>query len=873
MSLRAKILIILVVVIASYALAEHTIRRLVVFPSFEALERDEAGKDIWRCLEAIRREVEYLSASCAELATWDEANQILGDSKETPLASRLLAMVSRLNNLNLMYIYNPGTGVLWGGMGQAGAQDYPDLKELKASSLSPSHRRLLERAAAGNLAGIIVTEEGMLLVASSGIASLRQGGAGRGIIVMGRPLGPEVIDRLVRQTSVTFQLWPATGTGLPATEKAALAELASDRSVYVDQSEPRLLKVYATLPDILGQPPLLIRADVPRNITARGAAALSIARNSLLAAGVMAMIPLLILVFRLVVSEEALRVSEERHRTVLEASPDPVVVCDPEGRATYINPAFTQVFGWTPAECLGQDMDFLPGGDRGDDQTALDRIRNGQTVSGIEGLRPTRDERLIDVSLSAAAFFDAEARLKGYVVTLQDITERKRAEAQLKQIAYHDPLTGLPNRKSFYERLENRLVQSRRRPTNRWALLFLDLDRFKDVNDTLGHDVGDLLLKAVASRIQGCLRESDIIFRLGGDEFTIMATNLTRSLDAATVAQRILEATAQPFQILEHEIHVTGSIGISVHPEDGEEVEVLVKNADMAMYVAKEDRNSYLFFTEEMNHQALERMKLESNLRQAALENQLELYYQPLVNSQHWIVGTEALLRWRHPELGFVMPDQFIPLAEETGVIVPIGVWVLRTACRQVKKWLDQGCEDFYVAVNLSARQFRQPDLVETVESILEETSLPPECLQLELTETCVMTDPEEAVAKMKTLHQKGIRFSIDDFGTGYSSLSYLKRFPVDTLKIDRSFIREAVSNLEDQEIIRTIISMARNLSMEPLAEGVESQEQRDFLSSQGCEMMQGYFIGAPMAEAEFEHLLRRQKVARQGYPGDVALV
>jgi len=861
MSLRVKILIILVVVISSYALAEHTIRRLVIFPSFEALEQEEARQDLKHCLRALGREVESLAATCRDAAAWDETYRLLLDGLASSRQSRLLSTALRSNNLSLIYVYGPRGEVAWGGMGDPGTGQPIQGKSPAGGPLDPNN--LLLALQAGS-AGVLVSERGPLLVASSPIPGKDEVGPGRGTLVMGRLLGPEAVRRLAEQTQLTFQVWPISGPGLPAEEKGIPSRLKPGEPLLVSEGGPKLLKAYAAFPDLRGRPALLVRADLPRDITARGAAVLRIARIALLSAGVMMMIPLLILVWRMVVAEGALRVSEERHRTVLEASPDPVVVCDPEGRATYINPAFSQVFGWTPAECLGQDMNFLPRGDWINDPTVMDRLRSGQTVSGIEGLRPTRDERLIDVSLSAAAFFDAEARLKGYVVTLQDITERKRTEEQLKFLAYHDPLTGLPNRKSFYERLEDRLSQSRRQPTSRWALLFLDLDHFKDVNDALGHDVGDELLKAVSSRIEECLRTTDYVFRVGGDEFTIMTTNLTRGIDAAKVARRVLETVADPFHILGHKLHVTGSIGISVHPEDGDSLEILVKNADLAMYAAKKDRNSYLFFTEDMNRQTLERLKLERGLCQATLENQLELYYQPLVNNQRRIVGTEALLRWNHPELGCLLPDQFIPLADETGAIVGIGEWILATACRQAKKWQDQGHEGFYVAVNLSARQFKQPDLIETVERVLEETGLPAECLQLELSETCVMDDPEEAVVKMRRLHRRGVRFSIDDFGAGRSSLSYLNRFPADTLKIDRSFIREAASNSEDQEVIRTIISMARHLSMEPLAKGVESQEQREFLSSNGCGLVQGYCTGPPMVEAEFERLLRRQKPARK---------
>jgi diguanylate cyclase (GGDEF)-like protein/PAS domain S-box-containing protein len=565
-------------------------------------------------------------------------------------------------------------------------------------------------------------------------------------------------------------------------------------------------------------------------------------------------------------AEEALRKSEEKYRTVLEAAPDPVAVYDMEEKITYLNPAFTCVFGWTLEESFGRTIDFVPVENLPEARLIFEKINHGETISGIETCRLTRDGNRVDVSISGAGFFDSHGKLQGSVITIQDITVHKKTEEEIKFLAYHDVLTGLPNRKSFYICLEDELVRSlsrdrgkRRVGDHKWALFFLGLDRFKYVNDTLGHDVGDELLQSVAVRIQNCLRKSDYIFRLGGDEFTIILKNFIYDTDIAKVAQKIREEVARPFYLKDHELYITISIGISVYPDDGDDVEILVKNADMAMHAAKEEGQGYRFFTEEMNRKALERMRLERSLRTALQHKQFVVYYQPLVDNSDRIIGMEALLRWYHPELGMIGPSKFIPLAEETGTIVPIGKWVLHAACQQATKWHNMGHTDFYVAVNLSPRQFKEPDLVETVELVLEATGLPPDCLKLEVTESGIMENPEQAIAKMKMLRTKGIRFSIDDFGTGYSSLSYLKRFPIDTLKIDRSFVMDCITNKDDQEIIKTIIAMARNLDMDTVAEGVETEEQQDFLIGQGCHIMQGYYFGRPMPADKFEEMLQRR--------------
>ncbi len=561
---------------------------------------------------------------------------------------------------------------------------------------------------------------------------------------------------------------------------------------------------------------------------------------------------------------QALQKSEERYRTVLESAPDPVVVYDTEGKVTYFNPAFSRVFGWILDESIGRTIDFVPVEKAPENRVIFEQIHCGQTLSGIETSCLTEDGKKVNVSISGAGFFDSHGKLQGSVITLQDITERKQTEEEIKFLAYHDVLTGLPNRKSFYMRLEDEIERSqdrteekRRLGGHNWALLFLDVDRFKDINDTLGHDVGDELLKVVAVRVQTCLRETDYVYRLGGDEFTIILNDLTEGTDVVNVAQKIRAEIARPYRIKDHDLYILVSIGISIYPDDGDNVETLVKNADMAMYAAKEENEGYRFFTKEMNEKALERMILENNLRNALRHNQFIVYYQPLVNDRNRIVGMEALLRWHHPELGLISPSQFIPLAEETGAIVPIGNWVLRCACQQTRKWHEMGYTGIYVAVNLSVRHFREPDLVETVEQVIEATGLPPDCLKLEVTESGIMENPEQAITKMKILRAQGIRFSIDDFGTGYSSLSYLKRFPIDVLKIDRSFVIDATTNTSDQEIIKTIIAMARNLGMDTVAEGVEIKEQQDLLIRHGCRIMQGYYFGRPVPAERFEDMLR----------------
>jgi diguanylate cyclase (GGDEF)-like protein/PAS domain S-box-containing protein len=445
----------------------------------------------------------------------------------------------------------------------------------------------------------------------------------------------------------------------------------------------------------------------------------------------------------------------------------------------------------------------------------------------------------------------------GVVIVVRDVTERTYAEEQIKHLAYHDALTGLPNRLLFKDRLTVALSHAQREHT-RLAVLFLDLDRFKVINDSLGHNIGDQLLQAVAARVQACVRDSDTVARLGGDEFTIMIPGLVRSEDAAPVAQKILEAVRYPFHLEGREFYITTSIGISLYPEDGMDAETLIKNADTAMYQAKEQgRDNYQLFNAYINARALQRIALEHGLRRALLNEEMRVHYQPIFDFRAGrIVGMEALLRWTHPEMGAIPPSVFIPLAESTGLMMPIGQWVLRTACMQAKSWHDAGHKNLSLAVNLSVTQLQQPDLVARVREVLEETGLPPRLLELEITESSAMQSPEASVRTLYDLKKLGIRISLDDFGTGHSSLSYLKRFPIDTLKIDQSFVRDINSDPDTAAIVTAIIAMAHSLRLKVIAEGVEFSEQANFLKHYSCDQMQGYLIKAPVGAEEFFELI-----------------
>jgi diguanylate cyclase (GGDEF)-like protein len=428
------------------------------------------------------------------------------------------------------------------------------------------------------------------------------------------------------------------------------------------------------------------------------------------------------------------------------------------------------------------------------------------------------------------------------------------ATGQVEHLAYHDALTGLPNRMMFVDRLIIATARAARH-SEKFAVLFLDLDRFKEINDSLGHSVGDALLRQVAERLRAIVRAEDTVARFGGDEFTLLISRFANAEDTARVAQKVIESIRQPFQIHGSELYVTTSIGISIFPGDGTDAETLIKNADSAMYRAKEHgRDNYQLYAPAMNARALERLALENMLRKAVTQNELVLFYQPLIDATGTrAVGVEALIRWRHPELGLLLPGEFIQVAESSGIIIEIGEWVLKTACRQAADWRSRLGYDLTMAVNLSARQLHQPELVDLIRTTLEETGLPAAALEIEITETNAMQNADVTLRLLQGLKALGVRISMDDFGTGYSSLSYLKRFPIDTLKLDRSFVQDITSAPGEGEIARAVIAMAHSMNLTVVAEGVETAGQLEFLRAHSCDRIQGFFFSRPLPSADFE--------------------
>jgi diguanylate cyclase (GGDEF)-like protein/PAS domain S-box-containing protein len=562
--------------------------------------------------------------------------------------------------------------------------------------------------------------------------------------------------------------------------------------------------------------------------------------------------------------EEALFVEKERAEVTLNCIGDAVACTDISGKITFLNMVAEQMSGWQRQDAFGRPMsevfrildattrELVP------DSTEMALGRDHTLHLPANCILIRRDQVEIPIEDSVAPIHDREGRATGAVIVFRDVSAAQAMALQMTHSAQHDFLTGLPNRMLFNDRVSHAITLAPRHE-KKVAVLFLDLDGFKHINDSLGHPTGDRLLQSIAQRLVSCVRLSDTVSRQGGDEFVILLSEIEQAEDAAVAARRMLDSVAQAHSIDQHDLHVTTSIGVSVCPDDGLDAETLIKNADTAMYQAKENgRQSYQFFKPAMNVRAVERQSIEESLRRALERQELTLHYQPKVNlNTRKITGAEALIRWTHRTQGPIPPGRFIPVAEDCGLILPIGNWVLREACRQAQAWVDAGLPHSTIAVNISAIQFRDENFLEVVSGALKDSGLDPRSLELELTESVLMKHAESAESVLKTLRARGVQVAVDDFGTGYSSLSYLRRFPIDALKIDQSFVRQITAAPNDTTIVTAVISMGRSLKLRVVAEGVETQEELAFLQAHQCDEAQGYYFSRPVQPEEFAKLLK----------------
>ena len=575
--------------------------------------------------------------------------------------------------------------------------------------------------------------------------------------------------------------------------------------------------------------------------------------------------------------QSQLRESEKLHRYIVNKSPDIVYILDSQGRFTFINKRVETLLGYKMKEIIGRHYtDLVHDDDLDKAQFKFNERRTGKRASiNIELKLKCKnndqarnfDNRLLPIEINSVGVYrsqdkNEDRKFIGTYGIARDITDRIEAEEIIRFQAYHDMLTRLPNRTLLKDRLHQAIAHAKRNK-NKLSVMFLDLDRFKVINDTLGHLVGDKLLQAVAMRLRHCLREGDTLARIGGDEFTLLLPEVSSHHDAETIASKIIKSLKMPFKIDNHELFVSTSIGISQYPQDGQTMESLIKHADIAMYSVKgKGKNGYEFYHENMLDVYSKHLSLENDLRRAMDDNQFKIYYQPQINIEtNEVFAMEALIRWQHPERGLISPSEFIELAEETHLIKQIGNWMLENACAELKHWRDLGLENVRIAINVSSIQLEQDDFVDRVLSILNKYKIPGDHLEIEITENTLMHDTDDGIHKLAELSSHDIKIAIDDFGTGYSSLNYLKRLPIDTLKIDQSFVRDMSKSDEDSSIIKAIIAMAKGLNLNIISEGVETEAQLKQLKEWRCKNMQGFLFGRPMPHAEAVDMLKNNEL------------
>lgn len=563
-------------------------------------------------------------------------------------------------------------------------------------------------------------------------------------------------------------------------------------------------------------------------------------------------------------TQTALANSERKWRAIFNQTFQFIGLLDPNGILLEANETALQFARTTAAEVLGLPFWETPWWSHSRElqdrlKRTIVRAARGELVR-IEVAHPDENGSLRAIDFSLKPVFDEQNEVYAMIAEGRDITERIQTQERLRFMAQHDALTGLPNRLLLLDRLKQALARAHWRK-RLVAVMFVDLDRFKNINDSLGHDAGDRLLQQLGERFRRCVRDGDTVARFGGDEFVILLDDIASESDITAIAQKALEALRPPFAIDNQSLYISASIGISLFPNDGDDSSTLLKHADMAMYRAKEaGKNNYQFFATEMSSRAFERLSLETNLRNALERDEFRLHYQPQMDVETGaIVGVEALVRWQHPEFGMVLPNEFISIAEETGLISLIGQWVLQSACAQLARWRKDGWPQLRLSVNLSPRQFQVPGLIGTIKQALETTAIDPDQLELEITEGVLVSHTPVMLESLEALRALNVRLAIDDFGTGYSSLSYLRRFPIDTLKIDRSFVHDIPHNVDDSAIVAAIVALAKSLKLEIVAEGVERAAQRDLLRNLGCRTMQGYFFSRPLAAEDMTSLLRAQ--------------
>jgi diguanylate cyclase (GGDEF)-like protein/PAS domain S-box-containing protein len=814
--------------------------------SISRLETELMLTEVKRGYESIQTEIDHIETITGDYSGWDEAYLFVQNGNHPFITSNLADPVFSKMRLNLIAYFNSAGKMVFGKQYDHRNNRNLPIPASLASHLTPKAPLLTHPSINSVIKGFLATQEGILMVASRPVLTSQYKGPAKGTIIMARYLDASEIQAIAKRTRRSLSILP-----LDSPEHSRIKVLNnSPLDVHIETTN-ETIKGYSHINDIYGKEIFLLRVETPRSLFQQGQKAIGIFLALFTAVVMLSTGGTCHIFERLTSSLKRQQEAEKHYRTLVGKAAEGIILVTHEGYFILeANAAFASFIGMTVQEILGCSLlDYL---DSKNEECIAELTRILDETRELEFRHRSGHTIFAEVNGSSLTYQE-QAVLS---LIIHDVTERKNFEEQLMYQAGHDPLTGLPNRNLLNDRMTQAIAISERTRQSIVLILF-DLDHFKVINDSMGHSYGDQLLITVARRLQELIRGSDTVSRIGGDEFVAVITTSNRSETVITVANRFLAAISRPFTLQGQEIHLTASIGIAQYPEDGEDFETLFKKADTAMYHIKEHgRNGIQFFAEEMNRKISKRMKIESQLRYALERNEFHLHYQPQIElSSGKIVGMEVLLRWHNNELGLVSPEDFIPVAEDTGIIIAMGEWALRTACVQYRIWTEQNFPKLRMAVNLSPRQFGHHNLVEMVRSTLNETGIDPSCLDLEVTESLMMNNIEDSIKKMVALRQLGLSLSIDDFGTGYSSLSSLQRFPLNILKVDRSFVQE-IGNGSKSVIIRAIVAMAHSLGLSVIAEGVETVEQLNFLRSHHCEEVQGYYFSRPLSSDKFGELI-----------------
>ncbi len=859
----------------------YLISAYILVGGFDRIEDQETRQNVARAVDALNSELDDLKNTSSDWGNWDDPYNFLEDDDPRFVDSNLTGQALRDLQLNLI-LYVRTSGSIAAGASYDLANDRPVQVPSRFQNMAGDDP-LLQPAADGIRMGTLVLPEGPMLIVCRPVMTSQAEGPSRGTLILAEYITPQLIYRLSDTLHLALTVALTDYAPLPTDFQMAHAALSQVGDVYVRPLDQDKIAGYTLLGDLFGAPALVLRVQTPRPVHAQGQTTMTyifwtIALFNLLSAASAFLLQERVAATtdKLRMSEERyslterLRTSEERYSLAVRGSNDGLWDWNLNTGEVYYSERWKSLLGYGDDEISAHPQEWL---DRihPDDRPHVE----ADIAQHLKGTTPDlhgefriahRDGGYLWVLCRGLAVRDPDGRARRMAGSLADITARKRAEEQLLHDAMHDPLTGLPNRALFMDRLGLALERSKRAPNRVCAVIFLDLDRFKTVNDSFGHAVGDQLLISCAVRIQMCIRSVDTVARLGGDEFVILLESLESLQDVTRLAKRLLDELALPFDIGGRQIFTSASLGIVWGNVAYEQPDQILRDADIALYRAKaQGRAQYQVFDTEMRDHAAASLELENDLRTAIERREFQLYYQPIVHlTDRRVSGYEALLRWRHPQRGLVLPAEFIPAAEETGLIIPIGAWVLREACRQLREWRATypALADVAVSINLSAKQFAQPDLPDQVAQTLAEFGLSPENLRLEITESVIMEGPASGSATLGRFREMGIDVQIDDFGTGYSSLSYLQQFPINTLKIDRSFIDRIGSKVNGQgsgtEIVHTIISLAHQLGLDVVAEGVETDEQLAALKVLDCQFVQGYLISKPVPSSAIPELFER---------------